>query len=153
MIVYLAFVIFLIWLLLLSFVVFRLRRHYYNLISRTRKGTIDDILDQLLEKDKNFEKEISLIKKELNEEIIASKFHLQKIGLVRFNPFERLGGEQSFVLAILDAENNGLVINFIYTRDGLRVYTKKVKSAKGEEYQLSEEEKKAIENSLPVKKI
>lgn len=147
MFTYLAFGIFLIWLVVLTVIIFRLRRHYYNLISRTKKKNIDDILDRLLEVDENFKREISLIKEKLNEEIIASKFHLQKIGLVRFNPFERSGGEQSFVLALLDAKNNGLTINFIYTREGLRIYTKKIKNGKGEKYELTEEEKKAIESS------
>ncbi len=145
-------VVFFIWLLTLTFIIFKLRSHYYNLVSRTRKRNIDDILDHLLNTNDNFKKEISLIKKELDEEINKSKFHLQKIGLVRFNPFERIGGEQSFVLAFLDAENNGLIINFIYTRDGLRVYTKKVKKGKGEKHELSEEEQEAIKNSFSTDK-
>ncbi|MFN4212927.1 MAG: DUF4446 family protein [Microgenomates group bacterium] len=147
MVNYLVFGIFSIWLVVLTVIILRLRQHYYNLISRTKKKNIDDILDKLLETDENFKKEISLIKEKLTEEILISKSHLQKIGLVRFNPFERTGGENSFVLALLDAKNNGLTINFIYTKEGLRVYTKKIKSGKGEEYELSAEEKKAIENS------
>ena len=67
--------------------------------------------------------------------------------MVRFNPFERSGGEQSFVLALLNNLNSGLVINFIYTREGLRTYIKKVKAGKGEKYELSEEEKEAIDKS------
>lgn len=147
MVNYLVFGIFSIWLVVLTVLILRLRQHYYNLISRTKKKNIDDILDKLLETDENFKKEISLIKEKLTEEILISKSHLQKIGLVRFNPFERTGGENSFVLALLDAKNNGLTINFIYTKEGLRVYTKKIKNGKGEEYELSAEEKKAIENS------
>lgn len=145
-------VVFFIWLLTLTFIILKLRSHYYNLVSRTRKRKIDDVLDHLLNTNDNFKKQISLIKKELDEEINKSKFHLQKIGLVRFNPFERMGGEQSFVLAFLDAEYNGLIINFIYTRDGLRVYTKKVKKGKGEKYELSKEEQEAIENSFSTEK-
>jgi len=87
------------------------------------------------------------IKKQVKEEMKLSQLHLQKIGLIRFNPFERVGGEQSFVVSLLDKEDNGIIINFIYTREGLRVYTKRVKKGKGEEYELSEEEKKAIEKS------
>ena len=50
-------------------------------------------------------------------------------------------------LALLDKEDSGLIINFIYTHEGVRVYTKKVKQGKGEEYQLSEEEQRAIKES------
>ncbi len=137
----------LIWLVVLSFIVFKLRNHYYNLISRTRKERLDEILDSLLDQDRKNFNEIELIKKEFKKESESSKLHLQKVGLIRFNPFDRAGGEQSFVVAFLDTEDNGIILNFIYTRDGLRVYTKKVKQGKGEEYDLSEEEKKAIDKS------
>lgn len=136
---------FFIWLVFLSWLIFSLRNHYFNLTTRTKKQRIDEVLDSLIFTDKNMKIDMEQIKKELHDEILHSKTHVQKIGLIRFNPFERMGGEQSFVLAFLDNEDNGLTINFIYTRDGLRVYTKKVKRGRGEEYELSEEEKKAIE--------
>lgn len=136
-----------IWLSVLSLIVFKLRNHYYNLISKTRKERLDEILDSLLEQDKKNFVEIEAIKKEFIKQIELSKLHLQKVGLIRFNPFDRAGGEQSFVITFLDSVDNGIILNFIYTRDGLRVYTKKVKRGKGEEYDLSDEEKKAIEKS------
>lgn len=132
------------WLLILSWIVWRVRNHYLRLVSRTKKEKIDEILDALLSHDTKLQTDIDQIKKELSREIESSKFYLQKIGLIRFNPFERGGGEQSFVVALLDKEDNGITANFIYTRDGLRVYTKRVKKGKGEEYDLSEEERKAI---------
>ncbi len=123
------------WLLILSWALWQIRGYI-------RKNRILGSGDVKLQKD------IEQIRKELNREIEKSKFYLQKIGLVRFNPFERMGGEQSFIVALLDEQNNGITANFIYTRDGLRVYTKKVKAGKGQEYDLSDEEKKAIENCL-----
>jgi hypothetical protein len=97
--------------------------------------------------DKKTMQELEIVKKELREEIKVSTLHIQKVGLVRFNPFEKTGGEKSFVITFLNYENSGIIINFIYTRDGLRVYSKKVRNGKGEEFELSEEEKKAIEKS------
>lgn len=144
---YIVWGVFFIWLIILSWIVFKIRKHYYNLITRTKKERIDGILDELLEQDKNIKTDLEEIKKQVREEMKSSLLHLQKIGLVRFNPFERVGGEQSFVVALLDKENNGIIVNFIYTREGLRAYTKRVQKGKGEEYELSEEEKKAIEKS------
>lgn len=144
---YIALGLFFIWLVILSWIVFKVRKHYNNLISRTKKERIDAILDELLQTDKKIIIDVEELKKQLREEIKRSQFHLQKVGLIRFNPFDRTGGEQSFVIAVLDTKNNGIIINFIYTREGLRVYTKKVKEGKGDEYELSEEETKAIEKS------
>ena len=138
---------FFIWLVMITWTVIKMRNHYLNLVSRTRKEKIDEVLDELLKTDQKIVGDIEIIKKELKEEVKKSQLHFQKIGLLRFNPFERVGGEQSFVISLLDYDNNGLILNFIYTREGLRVYTKKVKNGKGEEYELSDEEKKAIAKS------
>ena len=147
MIIYIIGAIFFIWIVILTGIVLKTKAHYNNLISKTRKQKIDEILDELLMIDKKTMQELEMVKKELHEEIKASILHIQKVGLVRFNPFEKLGGEKSFVISFLNHENSGIVMNFVYTRDGLRVYSKKVKEGKSEEYNLSEEEKKAIEKS------
>lgn len=122
--------------------------HYQKLISTTKKGTLEQILEQVIRNDENVIKENAVIQKELKNILDHQKLNLQKIGLVRFNPFERTGGEQSFVIALLDSYNTGIVINYIYMRDGMRVYAKKVKNGKGDKYELSHEELKAIEKSI-----
>lgn len=135
------------WLVLLTRMLLKTKAHYNNLISSTKKHKIDEILDELLVIDKKTQEELEIVKKELREEIKISTLHIQKVGLVRFSPFEKSGGEKSFVITFLNHENSGIVINFIHTRDGLRVYSKKIKNGKGEEFELSDEEKKAIEKS------
>ena len=147
MIIYVVAFIIVIWLSILTGLILKTKAHYNNLISNTRKHKIDEILDELLMIDKKTSQELEIVKKELHEEIRISNLHIQKVGLVRFNPFEKTGGEKSFVITFLNYENSGIVINFIHTRDGLRVYSKKVKKGIGEEFELSEEEKKAIEKS------
>lgn len=135
-----------VWLVILTFVIFKTKGHYQNLVASTRKKKLDEILDQLIINDNKFSKEIELINNQLIKINEEAKFYLQKIGFVRYDPFEGRG-EQSFVVALLDKGNSGLVVNFIYTRDGLRVYTKKVKNGQGDKYELSGEEKNAIEKS------
>jgi len=147
MLIYGLVIIFFAWLIILTGIVLRTKAHYNSLISNTGKHKIDEILDELLMIDKKTSQELEVVKKELHEEIKKSILHIQKVGLVRFNPFEKTGGEKSFVITFLNNENSGIVINFIHTRDGLRVYSKKVKNGKSEEFELSEEEKKAIINS------
>lgn len=136
-----------IWLLILTFFLYKIRSHYYQLVSRTKKRRIDDILDSLIEKNELFNKEIEEIKRKLEEIIYQQNFYYQKIGFLRFNPFDRVGGEQSFILALLDKENTGIVLNFLYTREGIRVYAKRVKKGLSEEYELSNEEKEAIKKA------
>ena len=69
---------------------------------------------------------------------------LKKIGLTRFNPFKDTGGDQSFILSILNQEDTGIVISGLYSRLGTRWYAKKVEKGKGVDHELSDEEKKAV---------
>ena len=75
--------------------------------------------------------------KELNSQSI------KKVGVVRFNPFKKSGGDQSFSIALLDCRDSGLVISGLYTQEGTRVYCKPVSSGKSE-YPLSKEEEQAL---------
>jgi hypothetical protein len=68
---------------------------------------------------------------------------MQRLGLVRFNAFEGLGGEQSFAIALLDGAGDGFVLSSLQGRDDSRLYAKPV--SKGDSaYTLSVEEKQAI---------
>ncbi|MFH1509922.1 MAG: DUF4446 family protein, partial [Candidatus Nealsonbacteria bacterium] len=103
-----------------------------------------DFLDTKLDK---VIKELTDLKKD-------QKFSIQKIGLIRFNPFKEVGGDQSFTLALLDKNNSGIAVTSLYSREGNRVYGKSIDNGTSE-YVLSEEEKKAIEkakqsNTKPV---
>lgn len=136
-----------IWLCTITFLIYKLRRHYNSLLVRTRQKSIDEILDTLLDHDDKFGKEIVEIKKTIHDTDAAIQNHYQKIGLVRFNPFERVGGDQSFVIALLNVKNSGIVLNFLYTREGIRVYAKPVTEGKSGQYELSTEEKEAMKKA------
>jgi len=143
MIIYIALSVFFGWLIFLTILVVLIRRHYFKLISGTRKERIDEVLESLIDAYSGSRKEVEELRHTVDAEIKDSQYHLQKVNIIRFNPFEK-SGEQSFVLALLDKEKNGVIINFMYTSDGLRAFTKKVKAGKGEDYSLSEEEQKAV---------
>jgi len=103
---------------------------------------LKEILAQFRGLENNLEKlseELGTLKKE-------NKFSIQKIGLVRFNPFKEVGGNQSFSAALLDGNDSGIVITSLYTREGNRVYGKPIKNGQSE-YLLSAEEKEAIEKA------
>ncbi|OGF73614.1 hypothetical protein A3J56_00520 [Candidatus Giovannonibacteria bacterium RIFCSPHIGHO2_02_FULL_46_20] len=68
---------------------------------------------------------------------------IRHMGLVRFNPFSDAGGDQSFAIALLDGQKNGVVISSLYGREINRVYAKSVESG-ASKHQLSEDEKEAI---------
>lgn len=79
-------------------------------------------------------------------DVMATK-SIQKVGVVRFNPFEDTGGDQSFAIALLDSEDNGVVLSSLYSREGTRVYTKPVVRRESK-YHLSDEEREAIRRAI-----
>ncbi|XOB41981.1 MAG: DUF4446 family protein [Candidatus Nealsonbacteria bacterium] len=99
---------------------------------------------------KNLEKSFEKLSKELKSLKEESKFSIQKVGIVRFNPFSEVGGDQSFSIALLDGNNDGIVITSLYSREGNRIYGKSVKAGLSK-YSLSNEEKKAINEAISLK--
>lgn len=89
-------------------------------------------------------KENEELKKEIKEVRKKQEGCLQKIGVVRFNPFRGEGGNQSFSIALLDEKDDGVVVTSLYSKEGGRVYAKEIKSG-ASEYTLSEEERGIIE--------
>jgi hypothetical protein len=74
----------------------------------------------------------------------GARLHFGRLGIVRFNPFDDTGGNQSFTLAILDANNDGFVITSLHSRTGTRVYAKAVFDGQAETT-LGAEEAQAVE--------
>lgn len=71
----------------------------------------------------------------------------QKVGVMRYNPFQEVGGAQSFSIALLDAKNNGFVITGLFTREGNRIFAKPIESGQST-YLLSNEEREAIKKAI-----
>jgi hypothetical protein len=90
--------------------------------------------------------EIDKVKKtnEYLDDIASRSIH--KVGLVRFNPFQDTGSDQSFALALLDLYDNGVVVSSIHGREGTRTYAKAVRGGESEHH-LSQEESQSIEQA------
>ncbi len=110
-----------------------------DLIKKYSKDVDDSLqkLDEMAQFSANMHKQI--------------QFAVSKQALIRFNPFGDTGGDQSFVLALLDNHNNGVIISSVHARTGTRVYAKEI--SKGlSKYNLSDEETIALQKALNSKK-
>lgn len=133
-----------VWLGLITYYLRRSMLHYQNLVKGVNRKNLEDILTKM-------GRELDIAKKDIDKLVSRcdtiekrQQFHIQKIGLLRFNPFKDTGGDQSFILSLLDAKDTGVVITALYSRSGTRWYAKKVVKGKGVEHELSEEENKAL---------
>ena len=97
-------------------------------------------IDKLLVNDKDKEKKINQIFENL-------QIAVQKVGIVKYDAFNEMGGKLSFALVMLDKNNTGYVINAMHSREGCYTYIKEI--IKGESYiPLGNEEKEALEMAM-----
>lgn len=120
----------------------------FNVFKEKRKKPISP--KEVLEKLESLEKQV----RELSGELADTKKQLagavQKIGVVRYNPFRELGGDQSFSVALLDEKNDGFVLTSHFGREMQRLYAKTVKGGKSDHI-LSEEEQESIDRAMQGK--
>lgn len=133
-----------IWLIGITILLFQILSHYNKLTKGATSKTLMNILDTQLKNVQIAQKDIDLLKERCDTIEKDSLLHIQKIGLLRFNPFKDTGGDQSFILSLVDGKNTGVVLSGLYSRLGTRWYAKRVIDGKGVEHDLSEEEKKAL---------
>lgn len=71
----------------------------------------------------------------------------QKIGLIKYDAFQQMGGKLSFSLALLDENNNGFILNSVHSTEGCYTYTKEIKNGECD-ISLGEEEQQALDMAI-----
>lgn len=131
---------------------FRLRRveqQFGTFFQSTNKSSIMDAMNQYADLIKDHSHQIHNLTEQSKQLKILGEHAHTRVGFVRFNPFSDTGGDQSFCLAVLDAEGSGWVLSSIHARTGNRVYAKQLVLGKSS-HTLSEEEATAVTKALKV---
>jgi hypothetical protein len=148
--VLILFFIFGLWLLALTIFTFNIFSHYNKLTKGTTDKGLKSILEGLLKEASLVRSEISHLKDYASKVQKEGLFHIQKIGLVRFNPFKDTGGDQSFILSLIDGNDTGVIISGLYSRSGTRWYAKRIIEGKAVDHELSDEERKALKEAKGI---
>lgn len=135
-----------VWLVALSIIFFLFFNFFRRLTKGTKENELLKVLGKILKVQDENSSSINLVEKEIKRIDREGKRHVQKVGIIRFNPFKEIGGDHSFSLAILDGEDSGVIITCLHTRERTRVYMKAISEGKSE-FELSNEEKKALEKA------
>ena len=139
-----TFLIGLLWLLALTYLYWKSTQRYTSLTKGAENKTLPSILDGISQALTLTKKQIDTLQLRCDKIEQSELLHIEKVGLLRFNPFKDTGGDQSFIIALVDAKDTGVVISGLYSRSGTRWYAKKVLMGKGVDHDLSEEEKEAL---------
>lgn len=128
----------------------RLKRRLDRLTAGKDSESLEEEIAELFE-DNNFLKEQA----EANRKDIRTLYKrlqsvYQKMGLVKYDAFNQMGGKLSFCLALLDENNNGFVMNSVHSSDGCYSYTKEIKNGESA-LALGKEEEEALAKALETK--
>ena len=120
-----------------------------------KNGTKDENLEVLLQKYIQLVDSIKLKNIELENKIKDIQHNMlkdiQKVGIVKYNAFEDMSNNLSFSLALLDGNNNGVILTQLYLRNSSTIYIRNIKNGSCE-INLSNEEKEAIKIAQNIQK-
>ncbi|MCI8639183.1 MAG: DUF4446 family protein [Coprococcus sp.] len=84
---------------------------------------------------------------DIKELFRMSKGNYQKVGIVKYDAFNEMGGKLSFVLTLLDGNDSGWIFNAMHSREGCYTYIKEI--IRGQSYiELAEEEAESLERAI-----
>jgi len=124
-----------------------LRRRLRRVLPQGESGGIDEILDRQLKSVESLSERVDALNKLHHELEHLSQRTIQKVAVIRYNPFADTGGDQSFAIALLDSLGNGVVVSSLHSRTDTRVFAKPVQSGRSK-FQLSDEEQDAVRKAL-----
>jgi len=128
----------------LEFQILRMNRRINRIFKGVEKENIEKLLRNQLDMSEKMKRDIEKLFQDAEAVRGIATKSIHKVGVVRFNPFRDTGGDQSFVIAFMDADDNGLVVSSLHSREGARVYMKPIEGGVSEKYKLTKEEEEAI---------
>ena len=123
------------------------KNKYYQFMNAKEDFNIEEVLQNNI---KNIKELKDVLK---NQRVIIGdldkhvKQSIEKTAIVKYNAFDNMGGQLSFVLALLNQNDSGLLLNGMHSREGCYIYIKEVVDGKSEKT-LSDEEKKALDDAM-----
>ena len=122
----------------------RITRRYIALTDGIKNKQLEDILEDYYAKVKEVINKNEIIEQKLNKLEGDLRLCIQKVGVVRYNAFDDVGSDLSFAITLLDSNDNGVIINGIYSRESSTTYAKPIIGGQSK-YALSAEELQSLE--------
>ena len=122
-----------------------------NQISRFMKGkeaaSLEDEIVALFEDNQIIKKATEKNQKDINNLYARLATCFQKVGIIKYDAFNQMGGQLSYSIALLDEDNNGFLLNSVHSTDGCYSYSKEIKNGKCS-LELGDEEQIALREAM-----
>ena len=123
-------------------------KNSYNVFMKGKDGkTLEDSFKERLAEVDTVVKVVKQNRQEIKEINRKLGHNFQKVGIVKYDAFNEMGGKLSFAIAMLDDNNNGWILNAMHSREGCYTYVKEI--LKGESFvELADEEAEALDKAI-----
>lgn len=136
-----------IWVITMQVRMNRLIHGYRRLVDDSEDGTLQDALTRYVERLDETTGQVEELAKLCRALELNVGHAIQRIGVVRFNPFADTGSDQSFAVALLDLNGTGIVFSSLFSRTSTRIFAKPVVDGKST-HALTDEEQEAIDQAM-----
>lgn len=140
------------WLGVLSWLVWQDRQFLKRLFPEDSNSDIRAKFKELIAEIEALNKNSQVLNRNLRELSKEGLHHVQRLAVLRYNPYEDTGGDVSFSIALLDGAGTGILLTSLHSRAGTRVYIKEVKLGKSS-LSLSKEEQSVIAKAMTEDKV
>ena len=125
----------------------KFRKKYNKFMQGKNAKSLESEIMGLFEDNKFMKSTIDRNKKDIRILYKNMESTFQKIGIIKYDAFNQMGGKLSFCLALLDENNNGFILNSVHSTEGCYSYTKQI--IKGEsKIDLGKEEAEALQMAI-----
>lgn len=128
----------------------KLKKKYNDFMSGTNAKSLEDTLLVRLNQVDDLIAANTTNEKNIEELFNKMKVAFSKVGLVKYDAFNEMGGKLSFSLALLNESNDGFVMNAVHSREGCYTYMKEIVGGNSI-IVLSEEEQEALKMAKEAK--
>jgi len=137
-----------VWFLVLSYFIWKQNKFLGDFFPSSGERDIRRKFQEVMQSLGKFKLDLGDFENRLKEIQRDSSVHIQRIELLRFNPYEDTGGDISFCIALLDSQGTGVVISSLHSRSGTRVFAKEVISGKMGKHEFSKEEIEVVKKAM-----
>ncbi len=125
----------------------KLKKKYQSFMQGKDAKSLENEIITLFEDNKFIKNSIEKNRKDIRVLYHKLESSIQKVGIIKYDAFNQMGGKLSFCLALLDENNNGFILNSVHGTEGCYTYTKKIE--KGQcDISLGKEEEEALKEAI-----
>lgn len=127
----------------------KLSKRYQKFMSGKNAKSLEQDIEGIYEDNKFIKTSTEKNRKDIQSLYRKFESAFQKVGIVKYDAYNQMGGQLSFSLALLDENDNGFVLNSVHSTEGCYSYTKEIKNGLCE-ISLGDEEKKALDIAMDM---